>query len=370
MAQGEAGAGLLASTMRGRTVGDAFDPRHNALNAIRLALALLVVVSHTWPTGGYGDDPKLGDQDLGNWAVAGFFGISGYLITASRLHSRNLVDYLWRRVLRIYPAFLVVIVVIAFVVSPIVAGVTGDGEWSPVHAVSFVLHNAALEIRQYGIGSTLTSVPYPNVWDGSLWTLFFEFLCYIAVGVAATVLPRQMIMPAVAVALIVCAGATVGFEYTSLSAPTTIKYLLLLGGYFAGGALLYLLRDKIPHSVALVIVSIILLVVLAWFGVSRPFAGFPVAYLMIFAGSRMPQSLQRVGAKNDISYGMYIYAFPVQQVLAYVFPAQMLPALVFALIAIACTLPLAWASWLFVERPALRFKDLSRRFGRRTVAAA
>lgn len=342
-----------------RTIATAFDRRRNSLNAIRLILAVLVIVSHTWPVGGYGDDPVLGYQTLGSWAVAGFFGISGYLITSSRLHSRSVADYLWRRVLRIYPAFVVVLLVMAFVFAPIVAAVTKDGSWSAGAGTSFLVHNLAIEIRQYGIGSTLSDVPYPNVWNGSLWTLFYEFVCYLGVGFAVSVFPRRWLTTVVVVVLMMCAALTVAFESGSLSAPTTIKYLALLAGYFLAGALVYLLRDRIPHRVWLAALALVLLIALCFLGVSKPFAGLPIAYLMIYGGSQLP--LHRIGATNDISYGMYIYAFPVQQVLVYVFPDQRLPAVVFAAFAVACTTPFAWASWALVERPAMHLKNLNLR---------
>ena len=85
-----------------QTLATAFDPRHNSLNALRLALATLVIVSHAWPIGGFGNDPHIGDLSFGGWAVAGFFAISGFLITSSRLRS-SFSAYLWRRMLRIFP---------------------------------------------------------------------------------------------------------------------------------------------------------------------------------------------------------------------------------------------------------------------------
>src|ERR671927_618625 len=82
------------------------DPRANSLNFLRLLLALTVIVSHAWPLGGLGKEPLLDGRSPGGYAVYGFFALSGYLITGSRLNSR-LGDFLKRRVLRLYPAFLV-----------------------------------------------------------------------------------------------------------------------------------------------------------------------------------------------------------------------------------------------------------------------
>lgn len=353
-------------TDAGRTIGNTFDRRHNSLNAIRLILAILVIVSHSWPTGGYGEDPHIGTMTLGNWAVAGFFGISGYLITASRLNSRSLLDYLWRRVLRIYPAFLVVLIVVAFIIAPITAHITGDGPWQAEDAASYLLHNALLQIRQYGIGDTLSTVPYPHVWNGSLWTLFYEFVCYLGIGIIASILPTRWLAAIAIAGLALCAALTVGFEFLNLSAPTTVKYVAQLSGYFLGGTIIYLFRDRIRHSPWLAVAAVGVLVVLVATGITKPFAGLPVAYLMIYAGSALP--LQRIGHTNDISYGMYIYAFPVQQVLVNVFPSQELQPLLFAGLATILTVPFAWASWLAIERPAMRLKRIPLR--RRTTVDA
>src|SRR6476620_3295224 len=60
------------------------DARNNSLNLIRLVLALLVLVAHSYPLAGAGDGSVVRGESLGGWAVFGFFAISGYLISASR----------------------------------------------------------------------------------------------------------------------------------------------------------------------------------------------------------------------------------------------------------------------------------------------
>lgn len=349
----------------GPSLGDAFNPRKNSLNAIRLVLALLVIVSHSWPIGGYGADPRFGDQTLGNWAVVGFFAISGYLITASRVHSKNFLEYLWRRVLRIYPAYFVVLAVVAFGFAPAAVAISGDGSWAPRDGLAYMTQNIALLIRQYGVGESLNSVPLQHAWNGSLWTLFYEFCCYVAIGLAVTFIPRRWLSAACAISLLLCAGITLLVLTKSVAFAQPIELAARLGGYFAGGALLYFHRRKVPMSPIIAAVAIGLIAVTAFFGVSRAFAALPVAYLMMWLGSELP--LTRVGAKNDISYGVYIYAFPVQQVLAYAFAGSGAGPGVFILLSIASTLPLAWLSWLIIERPAMRLKSALRFQGFRRV---
>ncbi|MGP3535731.1 acyltransferase family protein [Microbacterium sp. RD1] len=345
-----------------RTLSEAFDPRRNSLNALRLVLATLVIVSHSWPIGGYGPDPGVGDLSLGEWAVAGFFGISGYLITMSRDRARSLGDYLWRRVLRIYPAFLVVLIVVAFVFAPFSVFVLGQGEWDLPSAFSYVWRDAALRVTQMGIPGTLEDVPYPGVWNGSLWTLWYEFLCYLVLGLAASIIPRRLLGRAIIVAVIALPLAALGI--VALGTPSlALLNAATLGGYFAAGAALFIYGDRIPLRGWIAAVAAVLIVATAATSTFRVLAGLPVAYLMMWLGVVLP--FPRVGAVNDISYGMYVYAFPVQQLLAMVLIGSGLPVAVFVVIAIAATVPFAAASWFLVERPAMKLKRL--RWWRRRV---
>ncbi|PPH07286.1 acyltransferase [Rathayibacter sp. AY1C1] len=343
------------------TVGSAFDPRSNSINALRLGLAVLVIVSHSFPLGGYGDDPGFGGSTLGAWAVGGFFATSGFLITASRLRSRSLVDFLWRRFLRIYPAFLVSLLVVAFVAAPLASLLLGAGEYSAAGAVRFVFANAALYIREYGIAGMLGSVPYPGAWNGSLWSLFYEFVSYVVIGLLVSLAPARWVRPLVVAGFagLTLVAAVLATDLVPFPAP--LNQTVTLVGYFLAGALVHLYRDRLPLTGALTAVAAVLLVLVIATGLYRVLAGLPLAYLMVAPGARLP--LRRVGATHDVSYGMYIYAFPVQQLLslAIVGAGADVPLWAYIALSVAATVPLAWASWLLVERPAMRLKRLTAR---------
>lgn len=281
------------------TLAQRFDPRRNSLNALRLALATSVIVSHSWPLSGSGGTPAVGNQFLGDIAVDGFFAVSGFLILGSRLNSRSLVDFFWRRFLRIWPAFVVVLLFVAFLVAPVAALALGSGTYDPLSAVGYVLKNLGLVIVQPGIESTPVGIPETGTWNAPLWTLAYEFSCYIAIALVVTVVPRQMLGGAIAA--LVSAALIVGQAFDVVGA-------------------------------------------------------LPFAYLMLYLGVVLP--LVRVGAVNDISYGMYIYAFPLQLVLA-VIVGETLPAWAFVLVSVAITVPFAAASWFLVENPVMRLKRLT-----------
>lgn len=321
-------------------------------------LATLVIVSHSWPVSGAGADPGWGDQDLGDWAVAGFFAISGYLITGSRIVSRNLTDYLWRRFLRIYPAFLAALLVVALVIAPLSVILDGSGHYNWASGVTYVLKNLGLYTAQLTIEGTLTTVPYPSAWNAPLWTLFYEFACYLIIALIVSIIPLRFIPSTVIAWFALSTAGTVVFLVIGDGDESPLVRMLRLGGFFAAGAILFLFRDKIPSSAIMAGAAGLLVVTTMATGTFQALGGLPVAYLMMYLGARLP--LGGIGSRNDISYGMYIYAFPIQQVLAMTLPSSS-PLWVFITLSVVCTVPLAWASWLLIERNAMKLKILTAR---------
>jgi len=347
-------ASSMPTSTSTRTLGN-FDFRHNSLNALRLVLAVLVIVSHTWPIGGFGSDPRWGDFTIGTWAVAGFFAISGWLIMGSRLAS-PLGTYLWRRFLRIYPAFLVCLGVVGFAFAPLGAAL-GGGSAGLLDGLRYVAGNSLLVMAQPRIGETPTGLPYPDSWNGSLWTLFYEVLCYVMVGLIVSMVSRRLVAAAMVVGLFGLSIAELAIG-AGLPAPYGLHLLTMLAPFFFAGSLLFLYRDRIPFSLPLAGLSVAACLAIALTGINGVLLAVPLAYLLLWLGDRLP--LQSVGARNDISYGIYIYAFPVQQILALLDVQRAGPA-VFALTAVAATVPLAALSWFAVERPARRLRRVLRR---------
>ena len=241
------------------TLGTSFDPRHNSLNFLRLILASAVIFSHGISLGGYGTENIIHKTTLGTVAVYGFFGISGYLIAGSASHVKA-IRYLWQRFLRIFPAFWVCLIVTAFGFG-LVAWFHGQHHGGvssylrePGGPLGYLGHNFWLRMDQQDILGTLRGVPYFPIWNGSLWTLSFEFLCYLLVGLLALIgllKHRWTIVGLVAgvwVAEIVIASVpdlNVHFDY--LHNPDVAK-LLVLVPVFLAGSLLFLYRDRVPDS--------------------------------------------------------------------------------------------------------------------------
>ena len=331
---------------------DTFDPRHNSLNALRLILAVLVIVSHAWPLGGFGPDPQWGDFTIGTWAVAGFFAISGWLIMGSRLDS-SLRSYLWRRFLRIYPAFLVCLAVVGLAFAPLTAALSG-GSYGWLDGARYLGANALLVIVEARVGGTPTGLPYDKSWNGSLWTLSYEVFCYVLVGLIVSFVARRWLRAVLTGALVGLTVAELAFG-AGLSAPQALHLLTMLAPFFFAGCLLFLFRDRIPRSVPVALLCCTACVGIALTGVNGVLAALPLGYLCVWFGMCLP--LQPVGARNDLSYGVYIYAFPVQQMLA-LLGVHRAGVAVFALAAVVATFPFAAVSWFAVERPVRRWRRL------------
>lgn len=332
----------------GRPFAAVFDPRLNALNLIRLLLATGVIVWHSVSLGGSSFTFWPLQQFMADFSVDGFFAISGFLIVLSWTRDPRWMRYLVARVLRIMPAFWVCLIVTAFVIAPLAQGVWG------AENLTYVLKNAALVMFQYDIAGTPLGVPFQGLWDGSLWTLAWEFFCYLgvlALGVCG-LLKRPWVIPSLfALATLGAIANALGFLGGVLGG--NVPAMSRFGLMFLAGAMIYQFRDRIPVSPLWVIVAVLILAGSLFMPNYRIVAALPIAYLVLTAGAIVKH--ERLRLRNDISYGVYIYAFPLQQTLL-IFGASAFGVLWFAVLSAIATLPLAIASWFLVEKPAMRLR--------------
>lgn len=336
-----------------KSLGEALSSHDNALNFVRLCLASAVIVSHTIPVAGYGPGwyDRLGSW--GDWAVNGFFIASGYLIAGSRLRTGP-GAYLWRRALRILPAFWVNLTLTAFLFAPVSTLLTGK-TYALLDGWHYLAANWTLRMNAWNVGTTLADVPYPNVWNGSLWTLWYEFGAYLVAGALLTIPPARKHGALVFGTLTVLAMIGLPLATGPLDVTTNL-YLhgIRLAAYFCAGMFLFFVRDRISTRWWVAAAALAALVPLSAFGLASAWSQLPYGVLILWSGARLPIQW---GARNDISYGIYIYAFAAQQFLA-ILLGDRLPFVATCLLALALTIPLALASWVWVEKPVTRLKNL------------
>lgn len=322
-------------------------------------LAITVIAAHAWPLGGFGASPTLGGLPLGSWAVAGFFALSGYLIAGSRARSKA-TSFYWKRALRLMPGFWVCLLVVAFVFAPLSVVISDDSLWTPQAAIRYVVGNSLLSIEVRGIEGTLRGTPYEVAWNGSLWTLFYEAGAYGVAGLLFSVGIVRRHSSLAFTALLVAAVGTSAARATidSFGVPGHIlAFGVWLAPFFVAGMLTWALRGLVRASWGHVVASAATLVLLVSLGGEWVvlLAPIPLAVLLLNLGVLLPV---RIGVTNDISYGVYIYAFPVQQLMAVAGMQEHMGPFRLAAVAILLTTVPAWLSWKLIEQPCLQYKHL------------
>ena len=341
--------------------------RHgNAFGFLRLIFAALVIVSHT-PEMADGSRSRelltrlFGTLSFGELAVDGFFIVSGYLIAASFMKNSDVGAYLLRRIARIYPAFIVSSLVAMLIIAPLAGGVEPD-------AVVPTLKRLAFLISPHAPG-VFEGTSYAHL-NSATWTIAYEFRCYLLIlglGVAG-LLHRPWLIAALAVGFqaahqLVDPAVFARIEQHLPYAQWwlgSLSAMLRLASIFLAGTLFYLLRSKVRFTaggVAFAVVACgICLMVPA---LAEPGLGVFGGYLIFAAATVGGRTwIARINDRNDISYGTYLYAWPIEKLLFWYFPAA--PLLAVGAATLGGALLLGAASWFGVEKPVMEWIRLRR----------
>ena len=259
------------------------------------------------------------------------------------------------------PAFWACLIIVALVFAPVSTALQGKdvGQlFAGPHSVQdYIIDNSLLKMQFYDVASSPTDVPYPGVWNGSLWTLFWEALAYaalLALGVCRLVRP-----PVVAAIFAGFWALNIAIAFDLVPTNFYIRTGARLGFMFITGMTIYVYRHRISSRWWMVAIAGAL-VVGSWFlSDYRLLAAPALGYLVIWCGGAIKNQLLQL-KNRDVSYGIYIYGFPVQQALVMAGLATWNPFL-FGLVALIVTVPLAVASWVLIERPMLKLKRRSPR---------
>jgi peptidoglycan/LPS O-acetylase OafA/YrhL len=330
--------------------------RGNNFDVLRVALAGLVLFSHSFPLAAGTNDTEpffrlsSGQVTGGELAVDFFFVISGYLITRSWLSSRSTDDYLRKRIRRIYPGYLVCLVVSVLITAACAAARAREYASGVILYQNDTLLEGVLLLK-YSLldnAAAFPANPWPRASNGSLWTLQPELYCYLLVaGLGVVGALRRRFMTLFWVALF--AGYSLQVLHTGNLQNSFWRLVL----YFGAGALFFLHADRVRFGhgplvalaalavAASVVVPPVLLLVL-------PVAG---SYLLLSFAFSTRIRWHGFASRGDVSYGLYLYAFIVQQAIVYALGIRS-PLLLFAT-ALPVTCLCAWLSWRYVERPFL-----------------
>lgn len=339
----------------------------NNFNFLRLFFAALVLLSHA-PEIADGNRSRelltqlFGSMSFGELAVDGFFLLSGYLIVKSWMNDPHAFSFMQKRIVRIYPGFIVASLVGALIVGPL--GAAPSDYFAQFKLWSFIKGTVLLQSTitpPVFIGQSTSAV------NSSMWTIFFEFMCYLAVlvtGVLGGVKRRMFwLVLSAAILSVFCLHQ---FGYLELSNSVfleRVKNMLRLASVFFVGGCFYLYREKIEFLPVLAVLAAVILVAgLFWARGAEIILSIFGGYLLFYlAHARIPV-LRKFNEFPDISYGLYLYGWPVQMLLFWYWPG-LSPWTVFPL-SLAASALLGYISWHTVEKPCLRLKSVRFKNGR------
>ncbi|MGD0857906.1 MAG: acyltransferase [Terracidiphilus sp.] len=350
----------------------------NSFDSLRLFFAVLVIFSHSFALGRGSDDTEPlfvlthGQITFGNLSVWAFFVISGFLIAQSWTRSPNPLKFLKRRVARIYPGFIVAALLSALIVVPFAAD---PATRRPVAIGSFVLQTLRLQV--FDVPPVFVHNAWPNALNGSLWSVPFEFWCYIGIlllGVTGTLRRRWLVAALFAAAIawhlyLSITGWVPGGKILGVIFGFPLFWAIVLP-FFLAGSLFHLFGGAALLRKPLMIAALAILIASNFIPhgliVALPICG---AYLLLglaYLPLLRPLNLGRFG---DFSYGTYLYAFPIQQLIVKYGGGTMAPLKLF-LLATPLSVGVGALSWFLVERHFLAREPVFKKVTSLTHGAA
>ncbi len=331
----------------------------NNFGFLRLLLATLVIVSHSPEILDHSRNRELltnifGTISLGELAVDGFFLISGYLILKSYLNSSTLKSYLFKRVLRIYPGFICASLFCIFVLIPF------SGETKLI--INMSLSDWLQSIfRMIALNPPLVSnTKYTDLHlalNGPMWTILYEFICYLCIPIVYAFPFNKSKTYLILIAMIMSI-----FLYTQITDKNIWHFGLdlhsisrFMAAFLIGGAF-NLFKEKIIWSRLLTVASFILLLLCLNFDYCAEIGLFIFgSYLLFnFALNNKNKFLNSIGSKVDVSYGVYLYAWPIQIYIFKYYPE--INVYVFMSITWVLSFAFGYLSWIAIEKPFMEVK--------------
>jgi len=340
------------------------EKNENNFNLIRVCAAVFVILAHSFALLKK-DDPltKIANSEgFGSLGVCIFFVISGYLITKSFMNSSTKFSFIRSRILRICPALSVVVLLAVFVLGPCLTKLS-IGEYFTNPRTWSYLQNIFLTKLQFDLPGLFSDNPFPHSVNGSLWTLPIEVFCYLLTFLAGCLFffKRRVFLLLSFLGLLL-------FEWTVMSKDElgsqsflwlgALSSVIKFAVYYFAGTVIYLFRDKLKLNnwISLIFVAILI------GSAKTPYFQFieclVLPYLVIWLAFQRNPLVLKYNLLGDYSYGLYIFAFPIQQTIWHFL--RHVNVTQYFLLSFILTLPAAILSWKLVENPFLALKKRKR----------
>lgn len=358
-----------------KTMEEIYSYKENSFNIVRLLLAISVVYSHSFILYGSKKTDILvritnGQIDFGSLAVNGFFIISGFLITQSMLNSKGYIDYLIKRCIRIFPAFLVSLLFCAFVIGPIVSSYSIQEYFftnNILEPLNFVWKNITMNISGYswGFHDVFVNNPFASSVNGSIWTLKHELGCYFIVMIFSFfyVFKNRSTLLVISIVTLLLAILNIKFGINVLNLNESYWLLgiaeynsfIIFSCYFIMGSLIYIYKDKLKVNYRYLLLCTLLIML------GNKTSNLKIILLLVLPyfliSICLITNIKSVTKYGDFSYGIYIYSFPIQQLIVN-YIGQNISLTTYIILSIIISFIFAVVSWRFIERPFLYLKKV------------
>ncbi len=318
-------------------------PEPNNFDGLRLLGAFMVLGSHQFALVGWPEPVAIGPYTFGTIGVLIFFSISGILVAASWKNDPNLIRFASRRFLRIWPALAVVVIGLAALAYAL----------RPTERPAALAFLKNLVFIRSDDGKFFPTNVYPQL-DGSIWTISIEVTCYAIFACIALAAKRWTAVVVLCSAILLFCWlahfSDAGMRAAALSMgdPT---YAVWFGGFFAFGAVLSYWPRLEQFTVVFVVLGVCLLLI----------GKISIGLLLMLppivgrVGKSSWWAIRSAGKFGDLSYGVYLFAWPIQQAVIAIVGRNQSWEVLFTISSII-TIAFAYASWHLVERQALKFK--------------
>jgi peptidoglycan/LPS O-acetylase OafA/YrhL len=337
----------------------------NNFGFLRLLFACLVILSHS-PWIIYGDYSNeiltkvFGTMDIGSVALDGFFLISGYLVTISYSHSRSKKDYLLKRCLRVFPGFIIASLISVFIFAPITYGWQSILHFSLTDWIKIPLR--IMTLQQPWLASSQHTIKHSSealdILNHPMWSIRYEFACYISVILFSIfgLLRKKYFFLIIILSIFTFIYCLIRINYFHQDIPFQIFCIPRLFFAFIIGSAFYIYKYKIIWNThASWICAILLLMVFSNQYLAEPTLIVLGGYILFnFALNFKCAWLSKVGTNFDMSYGVYLYAWPIQVLFAINNPS--ISPWTMTLYALILSMIMGYLSWIFVEKPCLQMK--------------
>jgi peptidoglycan/LPS O-acetylase OafA/YrhL len=283
----------------------------------------------------------------GPWAVNIFFFISGLVVTNSLMSSRKPLRFITARFFRIMPAFSFVVIISAFVIGPMVSSFPAKQYFSSDITYAFITNNLLFQVY-YNLPGVFLTNNYPNAVNGSLWTLAYEMSCYvILLGLFLIIRNKRKIFYNTILGLII-------FESFLPYKPIfnwlgTNPQINLLPAAFALGSFFAINAEEILIDKFSVLGICLVYFFFRTSGYANLFFNIACSVTLLYISST--HILNRFRLKYDISFGVYLWGFVIQQTLFH-YAGKMFVGW-HCLIALFISLILAYITHLLIEKPGM-----------------